>query len=184
MGQTEGQAGGQMQNQADEDETGQRQFGQAGQGQGQAGQSGDTTVQDIVGEYDWYFGGSLGWYGIGSGDAANDPTSLAIFGRVGAFVNENVSAEVRLGMGLGDHDVTVGVGDAAVPGSFQLDQFYGFYLRGGLPLDESFYPYLMLGVTRGHFSLDYAEVSRSDTVFGLSYGLGVDIELPQGVSQS
>lgn len=99
---------------------------------------------------------------------ADEVTLNAVYGRFGAFFNENISAEARLGLGVGDDSI----GDVKI----ELDNFYGAYVRGGIPAGEVFYPYAILGYTKGKLSSSEGD-SRSDS--DLSYGVGADFSVSE-----
>jgi opacity protein-like surface antigen len=59
---------------------------------------------------------------------------------------------------------------------------YGAYIRGGIPVSESFFPYVVLGYTRGEVtaSVDgFGSFSESEN--DTSFGLGVDFDISQNV---
>lgn len=99
---------------------------------------------------------------------ADELTFNAVYGRFGAFFNENISAEARLGLGVGD--------DTLDGAKHELDNYYGAYVRGGIPAGETFYPYAILGYTKGKVSAaGGGSVSDSD----LSYGVGADFKITE-----
>lgn len=100
---------------------------------------------------------------------ADEVTLNAVYGRFGAFFNENISAEARLGLGVGD--------DSIGPVNFELDNFYGAYVRGGIPAGEVFYPYAILGFTKGKTSYSGGGFDGSDSESDLSYGVGADFKV-------
>lgn len=100
---------------------------------------------------------------------ADEVTLNAVYGRFGAFFNENISAEARLGLGVGD--------DSWGGAKVELDNFYGAYLRGGIPTGEVFYPYAILGFTKGKMSASGGGLSMSDSDSDLSYGVGADFSV-------
>lgn len=100
---------------------------------------------------------------------SNEVTLNAIYGRFGALFNENLSAEARIGLGVGDDNV----GGVKV----ELDNFYGAYVRGGIPVGEVFYPYAIVGYTKGKISASgpFGSGSFSDSDF--SFGVGADFNV-------
>lgn len=104
---------------------------------------------------------------------SEDVTLNAIYGRFGASFNENISAEARLGLGVGDDDL---YGAKA-----ELDNFYGVYVRGGIPAGEFFYPYAVLGFTKGKASLSAEGFSISESESDLSYGVGADFKVSESL---
>lgn len=104
---------------------------------------------------------------------ADEVTLNAVYGRFGAFFNENISAEARLGLGVGDDSF----GGAKV----ELDNFYGVYVRGGIPAGEVFYPYAVLGYTKGKTSFSGGGFSDSNSDSDLSYGIGADFKVTESL---
>lgn len=102
---------------------------------------------------------------------ADEVTLNAVYGRFGAFFNENISAEARLGLGVGD--------DSWLGAKVELDNFYGAYLRGGIPAGEVFYPYAILGFTKGKISVSGGGFSDSESDSDLSYGVGADFSVSE-----
>ena len=85
----------------------------------------------------------------------------AVSGRVGSQVNENLSAEFRVGVGVSDDD------------SVEIDKYFGGYIRGSLPLNEGIAPYVIAGFT----DVDVDSDAGSDSEDDFSYGIGVDFAL-------
>lgn len=112
---------------------------------------------------------------------ADEVTLNAVYGRFGAFFNENISAEARLGLGVGDDSTNYEGFDTKV----ELDNFYGVYLRGGIPAGEIFYPYAVLGYTKAKASTStsvFGETfSGSDSDSDLSYGVGADFAVTENL---
>lgn len=116
---------------------------------------------------------------------SDEVTFNAVYGRFGAFFNENISAEARLGLGVGD--------DTVDGEKFELDNYYGVYVRGGIPATEIFYPYAILGFTKGKWSSSYSysevflgeEITISGSDSGsesdLSYGVGADFAVTENL---
>lgn len=104
---------------------------------------------------------------------ADEATLNAVYGRFGAFFNENISAEARLGFGVGDDTVNYGGVDIKA----ELDNVYGAYLRGGIPAGEVFYPYAIIGYTKGKFTGSAYGVSVSNSESDFSFGVGADFKV-------
>lgn len=128
-----------------------------------------ASVTATAAELDFYAGGGV---------AVLDADALsynAVYGRFGAFFNENISAEARLGLGIGD--------DSTYSGKSELDNYYGVYVRGGLPVTEVFYPYAILGFTKGKVSYSSEilgeRISGSNSESDLSYGIGADFKITE-----
>lgn len=106
-----------------------------------------------------------------SGFETVNPTALAV--RVGAEVNPNLAIEGRLGVGLAE-DTVSGI-------DLEIDNFYGAYVRGLLPLG-TVTPYGLLGWTKGKATASAGSVSVSESDSDLSYAVGVDAWLSKTVA--
>lgn len=89
---------------------------------------------------------------------------VAVVGRLGKTISQNVAIEGRLGFGLED-DRGVDVG-----------HLLGGYVKGSLPVNRSVAFYGILGLTNLKTTYKCNGCS-SDTETDLSYGLGVDFAL-------
>ena len=107
-----------------------------------------------------------------------NPTGLV--GRVGHFVVDYVAIEGRIGFGLGDDSITV----QGIRVDGQLENLFGAYVVGHLPIEGAFSPYGLLGFTSAKAKLELPGfgVSETDTDSGFTWGLGVDIRVSQQVS--
>lgn len=108
---------------------------------------------------------------------SDEVTLNAVYGRFGAFFNDNISAEARLGFGVGDDTVNYDGVDVKA----ELDNVYGAYLRGGIPAGEIFYPYAILGYTKGKLTASAYGVSASDSESDLSFGVGADFNVTEAL---
>lgn len=122
----------------------------------------------------YYFGGNFASLKT-TFDIIDDDTSLtAIYGRLGAQLNENISVETRLGFGVGDGDLHY----QGIDINAEIDSLLGIYARAGAPVSESFYPYVIVGLLRGELSTSitgFGAASESET--DMSYGVGADISV-------
>lgn len=125
-----------------------------------------------------YFGGSVSFLDYSEEGISESASLTAIVGRLGTTFNENFSGEARLGLGLGDDTVSVFGYDADI----ELDNMFGAYVRGGLPVSESFYPYVILGYTRGEATISVGSYSESQSETDISFGLGADVNVGQSVT--
>jgi len=100
---------------------------------------------------------------------AEELTLNAIYGRFGALFNENLSAEARIGFGVGD--------DTWGGEKYEIDNFYGAYVRGGIPVGEVFYPYAIVGYTKGKISSSGPFGSDSASESDFSFGVGADFKV-------
>ena len=124
---------------------------------------------------------------------AADYSLKSLYGKIGKFINENISAELRVGLGIGDDsaDITTTIEEdknTAHRGETvtypkrtrELKHFYGGYIRAGASVNESFYPYLIGGYTSAKFEWEFERPvegfdveSHSESSF--SWGVGADI---------
>ncbi|WP_347331734.1 porin family protein [Marinimicrobium locisalis] len=124
-----------------------------------------------------YFGGN-----ISSLDYTEDWVDASLttaYGRLGTHFNENFSGELRVGFGIGEDSADFGGGELDV----ELDSLYGAYVRGGIPVSENFFPYVVVGYTRVEATLSvsgFGDFSESDT--DASYGIGADLNVSQNIT--
>lgn len=118
---------------------------------------------------DPYFGGNFALVEY-SEEGVPDASLNAIYGRFGTYFGENFSGELRLGVGLGDDTVNADGADVKL----EVENFYGVYLRGGVPIGESFYPYAVIGYTKGKLKASVYGESFSDSESDASFGVGAD----------
>ena len=104
----------------------------------------------------------------------------ALIGRAGSNLNQYVSIEGRLGIGLSDDTVTAtdGVNTASV--SIDIDTLIGLYGVGRLPLGKTSSLYALVGFTQvdataSASATGLGSASFSDDESDLSYGVGADI---------
>ncbi len=127
---------------------------------------------------DSFFGGSFTALDY-SGDALDQGATLgAAHARVGATWSKSVSFELRLGTGLGEQSI----GYESETYDVKLNRYYGAYFRFGCPVFHNFYPYLLLGQSKGElqFSGTSGRINVDDT--GTSLGLGLDWRFHKSLS--
>lgn len=111
-----------------------------------------------------------------------DADLTAIYGRIGGSFNDYISAEFRLGLGLGEDNVSV----SGLSIDLSLDYLVGGYFRLGVPLGEVVYPYIIAGFTQAELTAEAAgyggSVSYSDSDSDASYGIGVDFNAGEVVT--
>ena len=115
-------------------------------------------------------------------DGFEEATVSAIYTRLGKQYTENFSAEFRLGFGLGSD--TIVDPDLSLDIDFEVQEFYGVFLKSGIPVGERAYPYILLGYTQISAESSALGFTYEDTVDDFSYGIGVDVELYQDVEGS
>lgn len=113
---------------------------------------------------EFYFGAQYN-YIEGKISGSSNPKLDVFSGRFGAQINPFISGEARLGFGLGS--------DTVDGTKFELDNYYGFYARAGLPNETAFTPYLIGGWTDARLK----RAGSSQSIDGGSYGAGVDFNL-------
>lgn len=114
----------------------------------------------------FYVGGGYTGATIDSNDVNKDADVGVLFGRGGYQINQNIAVEARLGTGVEDDRID-GV-------KIEADDFYGAYVKAGLPTSSGLYPYVLLGMTHAKIKLSGPGGHASDSSSDLSYGLGVD----------
>lgn len=123
-----------------------------------------------------YYGGNFALIDY-SEEGASDASLNAVYGRFGTFFGDNFSGELRLGLGVGDDSVNYGGIDVDV----ELKNFFGAYLRGGVPVGESFYPYAVIGYSKGKLKASAFGESESVSESDLSFGVGSDFSVTESV---
>jgi opacity protein-like surface antigen len=98
--------------------------------------------------------------------------SLAAF-RVGSSLNRNLAVEGRLGVSLGEDRINV----SGVGVDVKVDNFYGIYAKGIVPVGNTFALYGLLGLTHAKLTASAGGFSASDSDSDVSYGIGADFEL-------
>lgn len=130
-----------------------------------------SMLSSLAHAQDNYFGGSVAFIDYSEG-GLEDASLTAIFGRLGSDFNENFSGEIRAGVGIGDDSVDVFGNDVTV----ELDSMIGAYVRGGVRVSDMFFPYAVLGYTRGEITASLSSFgSASETESDVSFGLGADL---------
>jgi opacity protein-like surface antigen len=141
--------------------------------------SGVVAFSGAVQASEPYAGASISFLDY-SEDVIDDEASLtAAVVRVGTEFNENLSGEIRVGIGIGDDSIEY----LGVDIDTELDTLFGGYLRFGVPVADGFFPYAILGYTRGEITFSASGFgsdteSESDT----SFGLGADVDLNQNIT--
>lgn len=95
--------------------------------------------------------------------------------RFGTWLNaeRTFGGEFRAALGLGDDEIN-GV-------DVEIDRHYGGYLRGQFPGNVPIRPYGLLGVTRVETTEKRGASSDSEDYFGLSLGLGAEMDVQKDV---
>ena len=107
-----------------------------------------------------YVGGNYAFIDIDDVDVG------ALVFKGGYKFNEWAAVEARAGFGI-DDDSYYGV-------DVELDSLFGAYFVAGMPTTTGFYPYAIVGYSRGELEASGFGNSLSEDESGLSYGLGLD----------
>jgi opacity protein-like surface antigen len=128
---------------------------------------------------DPYVGGNVLFLDYSEQLLDDDLALTAISGRLGSMINDNVSGEVRVGLGVGDDSVEDGGNRYDV----ELNSMIGAYLKAGFPVADSLFPYAVIGFTRTDIEYSLSGVgSSSESDSDISYGFGVDLSLDRKLS--
>lgn len=123
------------------------------------------------------YGGNISFLDYSETNVDISASVTAITGRLGTHFNENVSGELRVGFGVDDDTVSF---DDGLEADLELESLYGVYIRGGIPVTENIYPYVILGYSRGELKATVAGFgSNSESETDTSFGLGVDVDVIQ-----
>ena len=125
-------------------------------------------------EVEPYVGGQYSYIEYDDILASEHTTFNSLFARLGAHINEAISAELRVGVGAND-------GHVAGNADLQLKSAVGIYIRGGVQAADWIYPYIIAGWTRVKF--ERTEFSGGTSVASdadISSGVGVDFTLAKG----
>ena len=125
---------------------------------------------------DMYYGGNLAF--IDYSEPGLDASVTALYGRIGTNWNENFSGELRVGFGIGDDTVDILGEDVDI----ELNNFFGAYIKGGAQVNEVFYPYAIVGFTRGEAEASVLGFSVTESETDVSFGLGADFNVSESLT--
>jgi opacity protein-like surface antigen len=130
-----------------------------------------------------YYGASLASIELTDDEGPIDKISFTtLYGRLGAKWSENISGEFRLGLASSE--------EKQAGQLLEMKSFGGLYVKVGAPLSETFYPYAIIGKTRGKLgiSTDTSSVTKSRvtkssvTKSDTSFGFGADVKIFESVA--
>ena len=130
-----------------------------------------------------YYGASLASIELTDDEGPIDKISFTtLYGRLGAKWSENISGEFRLGLASSE--------EKQAGQLLEMKSFGGLYVKVGAPLSETFYPYAIIGKTRGKLgiSTDTSSVTKSSvtkssvTKSDTSFGFGADVKIFESVA--
>lgn len=115
-------------------------------------------------------------------DAEAEPGLL--IGRIGHHATEYLSLEARAGMGVSDDSIEVN--DKVTRHAAEIDELYGVYAIGHLPLAERFSLYALVGYSWAEGTVkekyDDFRLESSDSDADFSYGVGAQVDFSQTVA--
>lgn len=129
------------------------------------------SCPSVFAQSDYYYGLNVASISYDRDALPAGTDMFSLYGRMGAYLGQNLSFEGRIGFGMTRGSVAVGARDKQI----KNDNFIGVLLKAEMPLSDRLRPYGLLGLTHLEF-LEYGDkfipknYARSD----LSYGFGVD----------
>lgn len=99
-----------------------------------------------------------------------DADVMTLDGKIGTYFNENFSGEFRVGLGVQD--------DTVFGADIEVENYYGAYVRAGIPVTDGFYPYAIAGYTKTKVGVSGG---GSDSESDISIGLGADMAISNDV---
>ncbi len=126
-----------------------------------------------------YVGGSMGFIEL-SNQSVPDISFTTLSAKAGKSLNDNFSAEFRLGSGVSNESLSATGGEV----TFDVENYYGVYLKAGNAVNEAIYPYFVVGYTKlklgaetqvNGFGNTSFTASASDSESDISYGIGLDL---------
>lgn len=107
-----------------------------------------------------------------------DVKPSVLFAKIGTEINKNFAIEGRIGTGVSDDTVSV----MGAPVKVEVDQYYGIYAKGILPVGDSVSIYGLIGETHAKITASALGTSVSDSQNSGSYGVGLDFAVAKDVS--
>jgi opacity protein-like surface antigen len=134
-----------------------------------------------------------GYVGVGytmltySEDGFPDFDISALGVRGGYYFNNYFSVEGRFGFGVGDDTQTVsvflpGIGTFTGDATVELDNMFGVYAVGHIPLTKQFQLYGLVGLTQGEITASVNGFSVSEDDSDLSFGVGAEFDMTPNMS--
>ena len=142
--------------------------------------AGDSYIAANIGFIDAYEKVTADEFGDPIEPFTLETTLTALNARLGKHYGEYFSAEVRLGVGLGDDVIEIDGEDSIA--NLEIRDMYGIYARAGTRIAERFYPYALIGYSNANLEGSIDGFTAEGDLGGVSYGLGLDIEIKRGLS--
>ncbi len=118
-----------------------------------------------------YGGASYALVNLDAGSGVSDPKPTVVYGTLGYAINKNFAVEGRLGGGVSDDTITY----LGVPDKVKIKNYYGAYLKGIVPLNDTFSVYALAGGSGAKVSASAGGGSISDSQTSGSYGFGASV---------
>lgn len=123
-------------------------------------------AQTALADDDLYIGAQYNLYTLSSSGMDDlEPDGLAVI--MGGNINENFQVEGRFGRSLSDDNNNVT--------AIKVDDYVGFYLKGGMSFADMVFPYVAIGYTKVDLEIWGAPINETES--DLSYGIGADVAL-------
>jgi opacity protein-like surface antigen len=106
-----------------------------------------------------------------------NPSALKI--EAGKYLADNVAVEAHFILGIAEDTITYQGTDI----DLEVTNAMSLFLKGDVPLSEKAQVYGLIGVSKGKLQAEIPSMgySTSEEDSGLSYGLGLDVEVSSGV---
>ena len=142
--------------------------------------AGDSYIAASVGVVDAYTKVTADEFGDAIEPFTVESTLTALNARLGKHYGDYFAAEVRLGVGLGDDVIEIDGEDSAA--NLEIRDMYGIYARAGARIAERFYPYALIGYSHANLEGSVDGFTAEGDLGGVSYGLGLDVEIKRDLS--
>ena len=142
--------------------------------------AGDSYIAANIGFIDAYEKVTADEFGDPIEPFTLETTLTALNARLGKHYGEYFSAEVRLGVGLGDDVIEIDGEDSIA--NLEIRDMYGIYARAGARIAERFYPYALIGYSHANLEGSIDGFTAEGDLGGVSHGLGLDIEIKRDLS--
>lgn len=122
-----------------------------------------------------YYGASLASIELTDDEGPIDKISFTtLYGRLGTKWNENIAGEFRLGLASSKEKYSDQI--------LEIEGFGGVYMKFGTPVSDTFYPYAIIGRTRGKLGMSNNNSKSRHTASDTSFGVGLDVEISDSIA--
>ena len=142
--------------------------------------AGESYIAASVGVVDAYEKVTADEFGDPIEPFTVETTLTALNTRLGKHYGEYFAAEIRLGVGLGDDVIEIDGEDSIA--NLEIRDMYGIYARAGARIAERFYPYALIGYSHANLEGSIDEFTSEGDFGGVSYGIGLDVEIKRDLS--